>query len=104
MSRDYRPYLADMRRSCERIVKYADGFSYEQFLADERTYDAVLRHLIVIGEAIKQIPEQFREQHSQVEWRRIARFRDLVIHHYFAMIIKSFGMSCRTKFLNCFDI
>lgn len=85
MSRDYRPFLADIRLSCQRIIRYTDGYAYEQFLADEKTYDAVLRHLALIGEAVKQIPEDIRVQYPDVEWRKIARFRDIVIHHYFAI-------------------
>lgn len=85
MLRDYRPFLADIRRSCQRVVRYTQGLTYEQFLADEKTYDAVLRHFTIIGEAVKQIPDEVRSQHSVIEWRKIGRFRDLVIHHYFAI-------------------
>lgn len=85
MSRDYAPFLADIRLSCERITRYLDGFTYEQFLADEKTYDAVLRHLTIIGEAAKQIPGNVQVKHPTVEWRKIARFRDIVVHHYFAI-------------------
>lgn len=85
MSRDYRPFLADILLSCRRIARYTDGFTFEQFLGDEKTYDAVLRHLAIIGEAAKQIPENVRNQHPAIEWRKIARFRDIVIHHYFAI-------------------
>lgn len=85
MSRDYAPFLDDIRLSCERITRYTTGLSYEQFLADEKTYDAVLRHLTIIGEAAKQIPTGIQVQHPGIEWRRIARFRDIVVHHYFAI-------------------
>lgn len=84
-SKDYRPFLDDIRRSCERVMHYTDGLTEEQFLADEKTYDATLRHLIVIGEAVKQIPEEVREQHPAVEWKQIARFRDHVIHRDFSI-------------------
>ena len=85
MSRDFRPFLTDIRLSCRRIMHYTAGLTYEQFLLDEKTYDAVLRHLTIIGEAAKQIPDEVQAQYPGIEWRKIARFRDLVIHHYFAI-------------------
>jgi uncharacterized protein with HEPN domain len=56
-----------------------------RFVGDEKTLDAVLRNLSIIGEAVKQIPQSYTDQRPDVEWRKIARFRDLVIHHYFAV-------------------
>lgn len=85
MSRNYLPFLTDIRLSCRRVARYTEGFDFAQFLADEKTYDAVLRHLAIIGEAVKQLPDDVRARYPAVEWRKIARFRDLVIHHYFAI-------------------
>ena len=45
-SKDYRPFLEDMRKSCERVLLYTNGFTEEQFFADEKTYDATLHHLM----------------------------------------------------------
>lgn len=45
----------------------------------------MLRHFAIIGEAVKQIPEDVRGQYPAIEWSKIARFRDIVIHHYFAI-------------------
>ena len=44
-----------------------------------------VRNLAIIGEAVKQLPQDFRDDHPHVEWQKIARFRDVVIHHYFAV-------------------
>jgi uncharacterized protein with HEPN domain len=85
MSRDFRPFLDDIRRSCEKVLRYTAGMTFEEFVADEKTFDAVLRNLAIIGEAVKQVPQDFRDQHPDLEWRKIARFRDIVIHHYFAV-------------------
>jgi uncharacterized protein with HEPN domain len=46
---------------------------------------AWLRSLEVIGEATKNLSEEFRERHPLVEWRNIAGLRDKLIHHYFGV-------------------
>lgn len=58
MSRDWRLYLDDIREACEKIARYSDASSKAAFFADEKTYDAVLRNLEVIGEAAKRLPEE----------------------------------------------
>jgi uncharacterized protein with HEPN domain len=57
----------------------------ETFIADERTLDAVAYNLQIIGEAVKNIPEQLRDRHPQIEWRKIAGLRDILAHAYFAI-------------------
>jgi uncharacterized protein with HEPN domain len=84
-SRNYSLFLDDIRHSCEKIIVYTSEMSKDVFLADEKTYDAVLRHLTIIGEAVKQIPPEIRDLHPAVEWTQIGRFRDVVVHHYFGL-------------------
>ncbi len=57
--------------------------TYDQFAKDPRTVDAVLRNLEIIGEAVKNLPAEFVEQKPEIEWKQLARFRDLVAHYYF---------------------
>ena len=80
MSRDWRFYVDDMVQACEKIARYVSGMDKAAFLGDEKTYDAVLRNLEVIGEAAKQLPESIRNRHPSTEWRKIGGFRDVVAH------------------------
>ena len=57
----------------------------DSFRADERTIDAVLRNLQVIGEAAKKLPNDVRAAMSDIDWKRIAGLRDIVTHEYFAV-------------------
>jgi uncharacterized protein with HEPN domain len=57
--------------------------SFEDFVADERTFDAVIRNLLVIGEAVKNVPPDLRTRYPEIEWRKIAALRDIIAHTYF---------------------
>lgn len=54
-------------------------------LYDDRTYDAVLRNLEIIGEAAKNVPDEIHQHFSFVEWRKISGFRDIAAHQYFSI-------------------
>ncbi len=85
MSRDEALYLADILRACSKIQRYLGGRSRKEFFSDERTYDAVLRNLQIIGEAAKRISAATRQSASSIDWRKIAGFRDIVVHEYFGI-------------------
>jgi len=88
MSREHRLFLEDMRKACEKVIRFTQKFTREQFVADEKTFDAVMRDLEIIGEAAKHIPPEVRAQHPDVDWRKIAGLRDVVIHEYFGIDIE----------------
>ena len=85
MSRDYRLYLDDIRESCEKVLRYVHGLTFSQFVHDEKTFDAVVRNLEIIGEAAKHIPPDIRSRYPEVEWPKIAGLRDVVVHEYFGL-------------------
>jgi len=64
---------------------WTSGITWEQLIADEMRYDAVMRNLQIIGEAVKHLPADLRERYPTVPWRRIAGFRDVVTHAYFGI-------------------
>jgi uncharacterized protein with HEPN domain len=59
--------------------------AYKEFVHDDLHFDAVLRNLEIIGEAVKHISEETRTGHPSVQWRKIAGFRDIVAHEYFGV-------------------
>ena len=85
MSRDESLYLADIQESCEKVLRYTSGMTYKDFVHDELHFDAVLRNLEIIGEAVKNVSEETRQAYPKVKWRKIAGFRDIVAHEYFGV-------------------
>jgi len=77
--------LSDIREAIHRITTYATGMSYETFMADTKTQDAVIRNLEIIGEATKNLSEQLRTEYPDVPWKSMAGVRDRLIHHYFGV-------------------
>jgi len=59
--------------------------SYDEFLKDIKTQDAVLRNIEIIGEAVKNLSNRFKAEHPEIEWRKIAGMRDRLIHFYFGV-------------------
>jgi uncharacterized protein with HEPN domain len=81
MKKDPRVYLAQILERIDRILEYTvEG--KDDFFADGRTQDAVIRNFEVIGEAAKRIPGDYRENHPSIPWRALSGFRDVLIHQY----------------------
>jgi len=82
---DFQLYINDIIHSCEKIIRYTKNLSKEEFIKNEIIYDAVLRNLIIIGEAAKGLPESCREEFKDVEWKKVCGLRDIITHAYFGI-------------------
>jgi uncharacterized protein with HEPN domain len=80
--------LEDILTSSHKILSYTKELTYEQFLADDKTIDAVIRNFEIIGEASNRLTEEFRDQHLSVEWHRIRGFRNRIVHDYMGIDYK----------------
>jgi uncharacterized protein with HEPN domain len=84
------PYSADdlLRHVLDEtafLIAEASAMTEEQFMVDEKTQRAFARSFEIIGEAAKKMPDDFKVEHSDVNWKAMARMRDKLIHHYFGV-------------------
>ncbi len=88
MKKDIRVFIQDILESIKLIEDYAKGVSEEEFLDKDdnlQLKDAIIRRLEIIGEAVKNIPDDFKEKHPDISWKQISGMRDVLIHEYFGV-------------------
>ena len=83
--RDVILLISDILEAIGKIEKYVHNKSYEEFKKDDKTKDAVVRNLEIVGEAVRNIPENFKEKYPDVDWKAAAGMRDKLIHEYFGV-------------------
>ena len=83
MIRDFSHFQKDIINSCEKINEYISQYSFDSFVKDQKTYDAVLMNFTIIGEAASHFPEDVRKNNPEIDWRTIIAMRNFLIHEYF---------------------
>jgi uncharacterized protein with HEPN domain len=71
-----------MLESCNKILQYTENMDFEAFCNDSKTLDAVIRNFEIIGEAANRLPEDFKDDHNNIDWHRIRGFRNRIVHDY----------------------
>lgn len=85
MSRNWVFYLEDILESAQKVQRYAVGLTFDQFGSQDVIFDAVVRNLEIIGEAAKHLPPEARAMMPDVDWSKVAGFRDVIVHGYFGL-------------------
>ncbi len=82
-----RDLLADIIICLGKIRGYTHGLTYEDFLSDEKTQDAVIRNIEIVGEATKKLSKELKSCYPSIPWKMMAGTRDRLIHGYFGVNI-----------------
>jgi len=88
MKKDIRVFIQDILESIKLIEDYAKGVDREEFLDKDdnlQMKDAIIRRLEIIGEAVKNIPDDFKKDYPDIPWKQISGMRDILIHEYFGV-------------------
>ncbi len=84
MSNDTRWHIRviDVLNSIDSIEQYTMGMTFESFKADRKTFDAVVRNVEIIGEAVNNIPDTVLEGYKNIPWGSIVGMRNVLAHEY----------------------
>ncbi len=83
--RDFRDSLIDVWKEIEHIERFSASLDYEGLVEDEKSLYAIVRCFEIIGEAVKNIPEDLTEKYCQIPWKDMAGMRDKLTHEYFGI-------------------
>jgi len=86
--RELKLYLEDILTSINNIESYIQGFTYEVFAQDQRTIDAVVRNLEIIGEAARNLSSRIITKYPEVPWKQMIGMRNKALHEYFGIDVE----------------
>lgn len=75
--------LEHILQAIERIMRYTKGKTFEDFIADDMMYYAVVKNIEILGEASNMLTEEFRNGHPQTPWKQVSGMRNYIVHEYF---------------------
>ncbi len=88
MKRDAKLYLEDILESIKRIEESTLSLNKNEFSNNITIQDAVIRRFEIIGEAVKNLPQDFKDNHPEIAWKEIAGMRNVLTHAYFEVSVE----------------
>ncbi|MEK7565731.1 MAG: DUF86 domain-containing protein [Patescibacteria group bacterium] len=85
MNKDPKIFLLHVRDACEAIENYIRNLSENEFYENKEKQDAIVRELEIIGEAVRNLPTEFKEANTHIPWVQISSMRNFLIHEYFSV-------------------
>ncbi|MBI4775519.1 MAG: DUF86 domain-containing protein [Deltaproteobacteria bacterium] len=74
-----------MLEAARKIDRYIKGLAFEDFVEDEKAFDAVIRQLTIMGEASSHIPEEITALSPEIPWSSIRGMRNVIVHDYLSV-------------------
>ncbi len=84
-SRDWQFRIDDIIEAIEKIERYTKNLDFDLWCQDEKTVDAVIRNIEIIGEASAHLPDEVYKQFNDVPWHMMRAIRNILIHEYFGV-------------------
>lgn len=95
--------IEDMVECCRNIYDYIEDLSFDNFINDRKTVDAVTRNFEILGEAASITSEELRYNNIHIEWKKIKEFRNVLIHEYFGVDYEIMWRIIKLQLPNQFD-
>jgi uncharacterized protein with HEPN domain len=78
-------FIKHILDSISAIENFSNNLSKDELVSNRLKQSAIVREIEIIGEAVKNISENLKNKHKEIEWKKIAGTRDQMIHHYFGV-------------------
>ena len=78
-----RDRLEHILAAINRVSRYMQGKTYEDLLADDMMYYAVVKNIEIMGEAANMLTAEFQAAHPETPWKMVKGMRNYIVHEYF---------------------
>jgi len=85
MKKDSEVFIEHILESIELIENYTANKTFSDFIESAQLQDSIIRRIEIIGEAVKNLPAEVKNNYPDVPWKNIAGMGDVLIHKYFGI-------------------